>query len=168
MRVGDLGLGAGLVPLALAVLWYSRGFPRIEGQFYGPGFFPGIVAAALAVCGLLLAARGLRERARGAAPGAPDGDEPDGDETAPVAPATRRGLVSVALAFAATLAFLFAGGTLGFHLLTFATLLVFYLWLRQGPLWSLGLAAGLTLAFDLLFRMMLKVPLPLGPLAGVI
>lgn len=65
MKFNDAVSGGALLALAVAVIAYARGLPKMPGQFVGPGLFPTVVAAALAVGALVLIARGLRARAAG-------------------------------------------------------------------------------------------------------
>jgi putative tricarboxylic transport membrane protein len=63
MKINDAVFGAVLLVLGIVVLVHVQGFPRIPGQQFGPALFPGVVAAGLAICGVLLVASGLRQRA---------------------------------------------------------------------------------------------------------
>ena len=51
MKISDAVTGAALAVLGLVILWHIQGFPEMQGQKFGPAWFPGIVAAGLAVCG---------------------------------------------------------------------------------------------------------------------
>ena len=64
MKINDAVTGAALVALGLVILWHIQGYPEMQGQKFGPAWFPGIVAAGLAVCGAILVARGVRSHAR--------------------------------------------------------------------------------------------------------
>lgn len=152
MRIGDGVFGIFFILFAAGVLWHVRSFPSLPGHFYGPGFFPTIILVSLLACGVLLVVRAARAPSEGGFTVA-----------APSWRASPRGAVSVAMLVAAALAFFFFGQEIGFQVIVFATLLAFYLWLGRGLLWSFGLAAGFSLAFVLLFRELLRVPVPLGP-----
>lgn len=60
MRFNDAVFGVVLMVFALSVWAYSGAFPEMPGQAYGPALFPRVIAAALLVCGLILAVKGLR------------------------------------------------------------------------------------------------------------
>jgi len=63
MRINDAVFGALFLLLSVLVLWTVRTYPTIPGQNVGPAAFPGMAAAGLAVCSLLLIVQGLRTRA---------------------------------------------------------------------------------------------------------
>ena len=54
MKINDAVFGALFLLLGVMVLVHVQGFPKIPGQPVGPALFPGLVAAGLAVCGILL------------------------------------------------------------------------------------------------------------------
>ena len=47
---------------AVAEIAYTRTFPSLHGQSYGPNLFPALIGLALAMCGLVLIIRGLIAR----------------------------------------------------------------------------------------------------------
>jgi putative tricarboxylic transport membrane protein len=156
MRLGNGILGTVFAALGAAVAIHVRGFPEVPGHFYGPGLFPGMIAAGLIVCGAGLVVRGLRAKTGSAFAVDPA-----------VWIVSRRNSVSGALVLAAILSFAFFGETLGFQIPAFATLAGFYLWLGRGPLRAFALAVALTVVLDLLFRVLLRVPVPTGVLSGM-
>ena len=62
MKLNDMVWGVLLMVLALAVLNDVRTYPPIPGQQYGPNAFPGLLAALLAGCAVMLMVKGWRER----------------------------------------------------------------------------------------------------------
>ena len=62
MRFNDAITGAVLVVFAMAEIAYTRTFPSLHGQSYGPNLFPALIGVALTVCGLVLIVRGLLAR----------------------------------------------------------------------------------------------------------
>ena len=63
MKLNDAVFGAIFLLLGIVVLVHVQAFAKIPGQPVGPALFPGIVSAALAVCGVLLIVSGVRRRA---------------------------------------------------------------------------------------------------------
>ncbi|MBL4916856.1 tripartite tricarboxylate transporter TctB family protein [Szabonella alba] len=153
MQIGDAVTGLFLALLGLLVAAFITTFPTQAG-FFGPGLFPGLIAAGLVLCGSLLLLRGLRAGA--------------GWRIA-VDPRFEPGklLQATRLLLAAVLSFALLMEWVGFAPLSFATLLILALWLRRSLLFSLGMALIVTLLLDLLFRQALRVPLPPGLLEGV-
>jgi len=62
MRVNDAISGAVLVVFAAAEIAYTRTFPSLHGQSYGPDLFPTLIGIGLGLCGVLLIFRGLLSR----------------------------------------------------------------------------------------------------------
>jgi putative tricarboxylic transport membrane protein len=155
MRIGDglFGILAGI--LGLAVAWQAAGFPNPSGHYFGPALFPGIIAAGLILCGALLMLR--RQTAGGGfslSAAALFGD--------------RRATISLGLMIVSILSFVFFGDSIGFQVLTFVILTTFFIWLRGGVVFSVVLALSLAICFDLLFRELLRVPVPMGLLTAVL
>ena len=62
MKFNDTIMGAALLALALSILQTVLQYPMIPGQNIGPGAFPGLLAALLAVCAVLLIIKGLKAK----------------------------------------------------------------------------------------------------------
>jgi putative tricarboxylic transport membrane protein len=151
MRVNDAISGAVFLALAAAIFVYALNLPPMPGQRYGAGTFPIVIAVGLGGFSLILIVQGLRRRAPGMrwfewAPWARD----------------RRTLGNFALALALILVYVFASERVGFIPLSIAILLI--LFLKQGvslPT-SLVVAVAATLAIQVSFSDLLRVPLPRG------
>ena len=63
MKINDAVFGAVFALLGAVILVHVQSFPKIPGQDYGPGIFPGLIAVGLLVCGVMLVVSGLRQRA---------------------------------------------------------------------------------------------------------
>ena len=146
MQRTDRWLGAVIIALGVAVYVSSRSFPNVPGQKLGASTLPGIVAAGLALCGLLLMMRSLRRSAYPA--------------VAPEVVAERR---APALGILAAIGlYLIASDTLGYLLTAPLCLLMAMRALSVG--WRRALPASLiaALAVHVAFYKLLKVPLPWG------
>ena len=120
----------------------------MPGQRFGPAWFPGSIAAGLAVCGLLLIVSGLRR--------------PSPWLAWPGWVSRRRPLLGVGSVIAGLLFYILAADTLGFHLTGFVLLL---LWTRVlGAAWRLAFPVALlaTVLIHLAFYKLLRIPLPWG------
>lgn len=154
MILADRVWGVLLLFFGLAVAAIARSFPKIPGRAHGSAPMPTLVGIGLVLCGLLLIAADLRRPRR-----------PPLLALAPEA-RERAQLIDAALVPLAVLAFILFAEPLGF--VPVATLIVsglIWRYRRRGP--GVALAAGLvtTLLVDWMFRHLLLVPLPLGPLA---
>ncbi len=154
MKLHDALAGAALVVLGAVVLWHVQGFPAMPGQNYGAALFPGIVAAGLLACGLLLAVRGARAGGAWIAPGAWTRH-----------PRAVLAFLSVPAGLAVYVAL---SGSLGFHL-TGAALLLCWM-LVFGARLSLAIPVALVapLLIHFAFYKMLRIPLPWGVLERVV
>ncbi len=159
MKFNDVVWGVLLALLGGAIVVHVQGFPRIPGQNVGPALFPGIVAGALAVCGLVLVVLGLRERRAGA--GSPPWSQ---------APRWLRSPPHV-LAFVVLLAsnvfYLLAVDRLGFLITAFIYLVALIWVLRVRLALVLPVALVMTLLIHYAFYKLLRVPLPWGLLQGI-
>ena len=146
MKVNDALSGAGLAVLGGVVLWHIQGFPAMPGQKFGPAWFPGMIAVGLLVCGVLLVLR---------APSGPWIAVPAWTRRA-------RPIAGVASVIGGLLFYVLAADWLGFH---FTGLLLLTLWTRVlGAGWRMSLAVSViaTLAIQLSFYKLLRIPLPWG------
>lgn len=64
MRFNDAVTGAVIVLFAAAMAAYTVTFPSMPGQAYGPALFPRVIAAGMALCGLILITSGVLRRHR--------------------------------------------------------------------------------------------------------
>ena len=149
MQRTDRWVGAALAALAIAVFWTSRAFPNVPGQKLGASTLPGIIAAGLLVCGLLLVARSFRAARYAAAAAQAEPAEPER-----IAPAFGI-LASIAL-------YVLASDALGYLLVAPVSLLIAMRALRVG--WPKAIAWSIvaSLAVHVAFYKLLKVPLPWG------
>lgn len=153
-RRGDVWTGAVLALAGAAIALRSRTFPAMAGMDYGPGLFPTIAALGLLACGLAIAWSGRRgAQAAEAAPPA----EPPG--RAGVARAV--GVVAIVAFFGVALV------PLGFHVTAALSLAALFAVFGLGPLRSLALALGASVAIHAVFYSLLRVPLPWGVLTPV-
>ena len=148
MKINDAVMGGLMLVLAAAIGVYVSGFPAMSGQRYGAALFPGMIAAGLAVCGALLVARGVREKA----------------PAFELAPWTRVPALAAnfAIVCAVLLFYIFAAEPLGFMVTGTLLLLVLFLKLGVRPLTAVVVAPVAVLVIHLLFYKLLKVPLPWG------
>ena len=157
---GDLVAGVLTAGLGLSVLLYVRRFPELSGGQPGPALFPGIIGALMVLFGLVLAVRAvlaLRAPARHAAAAA------ETDEAVPQ-PGRRSAVLRAVAVLAAVGFYLLVADHLGFIPTMAALLWLLMVVLGASVLRGLGAAVLATVVVYYLFRVVLLVPLPLGPL----
>jgi putative tricarboxylic transport membrane protein len=150
VKFNDALIGGCLVALAVAILVHIQAYPLIPGQQYGPALFPGVVAAGLGTCGLLLVRRGVRSRAL----------------LVVIADWMRSpALVGNFLAICAVLVFYIVfAASLGFIPTAALCLVALFVKLRVRVAPALVIAVVAALAMHTLFYKLLRVPLPWGVL----
>jgi putative tricarboxylic transport membrane protein len=154
MKLNDAVIGLFLTLLGLAVLWIVQDYPKIPGQQVGPALFPGLIAVALCIGGLMLVVSGWRQRA-----------------TVPMlewedwvrSPRHVRALVVL---IGSVLFYMVAGLSLGF-VLTSILILTALFYVLEVPLGrSVLIAVIATLVIHFAFYKLLRVPLPWGILTN--
>jgi putative tricarboxylic transport membrane protein len=152
MKINDAIFGAILAVLGAVVLVHVQGFPKIPGQQYGPGLFPGTIAAGFLVCGLLLIVSGVRGRA----------GEPWFKAGAWMRSAHH--VRAAVLIVAGMAAYIVLADLVGFLVLAPILLVVWFLAL--GVRWTTAIVAAIltTVVIWYAFYRLLRVPLPWGVL----
>lgn len=155
MKLNDAIFGLLFILLGGAVLVAIQGYPRIPGQPVGPALFPGLIAAGLCICGVLLVARGVRQRA---------GERWLAWDDWVRSP---RHVLGLAVLLGSILFYILAAETLGFLLVAPVILAALFLVLRVKPVTAIPVAIVATLVVHFAFYKLLRVPLPWGVLKGV-
>ncbi len=155
MKFNDAVSGAALLALAIAILVNVRTFPAIPGQNVGPAVFPAVLAVLLAICAVLLIAKGLAASKHQAWIVAGDWIRS--------APHRRNFFITTGcLVF-----YILASETLGFLVCGTALLAVMFWALAVRRALIMPLAVLITLVIHTMFYKGLRVPLPWGVLQSV-
>lgn len=155
MRFNDAISGGVLLALALAILFNIQSFPRIPGQSIGPSAFPGLLAGLLAVCSVILIAKGLRERLDGA------WVKPGAWLRSP------HHVGNFLLTVGVLLFYIFLADKLGFIICGTVVVGALFWKLRVRPALIVPIALVATLVIHAIFYKGLRVPLPWGVLLPV-
>jgi putative tricarboxylic transport membrane protein len=155
MRFNDAVFGVLLIVFAIAEIAYTRTFPTLHGQAYGPDLFPILIGVGFLITGAVLTVQGLAQRA-----GAPLVELGDWA-------ADRRNVVNFALVLLALLFYILASDWLGFIPTSFIIMVVLLRSFGSGLITALVIAALTTLGIQALFARVLLVPLPWGLLQPV-
>jgi putative tricarboxylic transport membrane protein len=150
VRVNEAVIGALLIGLALAVFSITASFPRIPGQPFGPDLFPRVIAAMLALSGVLMIIRGVAIRPR--------------HPLVTVADWARspRAAGAIALTLGAIVAYILVSDTLGFVITATLMLAVLMLYLRVGIITTLVASVVTALLVEYTFGSLMRIPLPRG------
>jgi putative tricarboxylic transport membrane protein len=152
LKLNDAVFGALFLALSLLVLWTIQGYPKIPGQNVGPAAFPGVAAALLALCSVLLIVQGLS--ARGTTPWFQRGAWTSH-------PAQ---LIAFAVTVLGLLLYVLASERVGFLITGIVMLGSLMLALRVRWLTALMVAVAATVLIHVAFYKGLRVPLPWGVL----
>lgn len=149
MKLNDAVFGLVLLALGSAVLFAIQGFPKIPGQPVGPALFPGLIAAGLCLCGLLLVVRGLR---------APRQAWLAFDDWV----RSPRHVGALLVLLGSIVFYIVAANRLGFLPTALLILMAMFAVLRVPPGRSVVIAVIATLVIHFAFYKLLRVPLPWG------
>jgi putative tricarboxylic transport membrane protein len=153
VRLPDAVTGAAFAALGLAVAIHARGFPA-EFGLAGPGLFPTLIGLAMTVAGLVVLTGGLR---RGLATG--------GDNPWMRRPRAWAGVLVVPVGIGAyALGSPMLGAGLAGAALVMAMAMAWGRRAWEGALLGLGAAV----LFHLVFAVLMRVPLPRGPLEALL
>jgi putative tricarboxylic transport membrane protein len=159
MKINDAVWGAVLLLLAVVLLGHVQSFPRIPGQQVGPALFPGLIAAGLAVCAILLVVKGLSARTAG------------GVRQRWLIPEdwmrSPRHLLAFALVLGVNVFYILVVDRLGFIPTGVIYLAVLFVVFQVRRTWIVPLAIAVTLGIHYAFYKLLKVPLAWGILQGI-
>ena len=157
MRLNDAVIGVALVLFALAMIWYTRTFPEMPGQDYGPALFPVLIGIGFLITGAILIVSGLARRRT----------EPlfGGGDWLHSGPH----VINFVAVVGGLLLYIVVSDWLGF-IATALPLLFGWLVLFRGgkPISSLAIALAVVLVVHYAFSQLLLVPLPLGVLQPLI
>jgi len=174
MRFNDAIPGAVLVVFALAEIAYTRTFPALHGQAYGPDLFPTLIGLGLFACGCVLIMRGVAARRIQSRRSTQDPIKISTNST--VANWVDLGniedsshaRVNALLTVAFLLLYIFLSDWIGFIPLSLATIFVLLYRLGSSVLTAGVIAILTTAVIQFLFAKILLVPLPAGWLQGIV
>jgi len=155
MKINDAIFGALFLLFGVIVVVHVQAFPKIPGQQVGPALFPGLIAAGLAACGVLLIVAGIRKRKT----------EP-WYETADWMRSGRHAIAFFAIV-GGIVAYVLLAESVGFLIVAPILLFIWFsvLGVRRGTAIVVAIVATLVIWYA--FYKLLRVPLPWGVLTKV-
>ena len=154
MKFNDAVWGGLIALFGVALFAHVQSFPTIPGQNVGPALFPGIIAVALVVCGVLLVVRGVAARRHAGSAWA----------EVPVWLRSRPQWLGFVVLVAVNVFYLLAVERLGFVIVAFFYLLALLRVLAVPWPRACLVSLVMALAVHTAFYKLLKVPLPWGVL----
>lgn len=155
MRFNDAIFGAVFIAFSIAEILYTRNFPQLHGQNFGPSDFPVLIGVGLFVCGVLLVIKGVRSNVSGNIVGGTlvsIGDWISNNAAA----------FNIVVVLMSILGFILFLDTLGFILTSLAILFIlFWRFGNEPKVAGIG-SVAVTGGIKLLFGVALLVPLPIG------
>jgi len=166
VRFNDVITGAVLVVFATAEIAYTRTFPSLHGQTYGPDLFPILIGIGLIGCGCLLILRGLLHK-RVFEKEAGESSSFSWLDMSQVAE-SNHARINAGLVVVFLVVYILFSETIGFIPLALVIITTLLYRLGSSLLVSCCIAIVATVVIQLLFAKILLVPLPAGLMQGIV
>jgi putative tricarboxylic transport membrane protein len=149
MKKADIAVGSGLIIFSAWIFWYSGEYSKATIYYYGPNFFPRILAIAMSICAIILILNAFRGKSQEAS-----------DRI------NAKGFVRMVIAIAICIGYLFLMQFVGFAMGTCVFLYVLMMFIGQkGQVKRIFSSISAALIVWTIFRYFLVIPLPTGVFA---
>ena len=149
MKKADIGTGIGLIIFSAWIFWYAGAYSKATIYYYGPNFFPQLIAIAMSICAIILILNAIRGKSL---------ENPDRIEL--------RGFIRMVIAILICIGYLFLMQVVGFTIGTCIFLYVLMMFIGQkGVKKRIISSMAVSLIVWGIFRYFLVIPLPTGILA---
>ena len=149
MKKADIATGIGLIIFSTWVFWYASAYSKATIYYYGPNFFPQVLAIAMSICAIILILNAVKGKSM---------EKSDKIEL--------RGFLRMVIAIAICIGYLFLMQVLGFAISTSIFLYVLMVFIgQQGLKKRIISAIAVALIVWAIFRYFLVIPLPTGMFA---
>ena len=146
MKKADIGVGIGLIIASCWIYWYAGSYHEATIYYYGPNFFPQILALVMGLCAVLLIVNALRGKSLSRA------DTID-----------LKGFGRMLIAIGICIGYIIWMQVIGFAMGSFVFLWTLMTFLKQkGVLKRTASSAVASLIVWAIFRYFLVIPLPTG------
>ncbi len=146
MKKADIGVGGGLIIFSAWIFWYAGEYSKAAIYYYGPNFFPQILAVAMMICAIILILNALQGKSQ---------------ETSDRI--HLKGFVRMVIAIVICIGYLFLMQIVGFTMGTCVFLYVLMMFIGQkGLVKRITSSIAVALIVWAIFRYFLVIPLPTG------
>ena len=146
MKKADIAVGSGLIIISVWIIWYASQYSKATIYYYGPNFFPQILAVAMIICAIVLILNALRGKSQ---------EKSDRIQL--------KGFVRMVIAIAICIGYLFLMQFVGFAMGTCVFLYVLMMFIGQkGLVKRISSSIAVALIVWAIFRYFLVIPLPTG------
>ena len=146
MKKADIAVGSGLIIISTWIIWYAGQYSKATIYYYGPNFFPQILAVAMIICAIVLILNALRGKSK---------EKSDRIQL--------KGFVRMVIANAICIGYLFLMQAIGFAMGTSVFLYVLMMFIGQkGLVKRISSSIAVALIVWAIFRYFLVIPLPTG------
>ena len=146
MKKADIGVGVGLIIFSTWIFWYASEYRKATIYYYGPNFFPQVLAIAMAFCAIFLILNAIRGKSL---------ERSDRIQLT--------GFLRMLIAIAICIGYLFLMQAIGFAIGTSVFLYVLMMFIGQkGLVKRITSSIAVALVVWAIFRFFLIIPLPTG------
>jgi putative tricarboxylic transport membrane protein len=149
VKNADIGVGAGLIIFSTWVFWYASEYRKASIYYYGPNFFPQLLAIAMSICAIFLILNAIKGKSL---------ERSDRIQA--------KGFMRMVTAIVICIGYLYLMQVIGFAMGTIVFLYVLMMFIGQkGHLKRISSAIAVSLIVWAIFRYFLIIPLPIGMFA---
>jgi putative tricarboxylic transport membrane protein len=142
----DIGTGIGLIIFSTWIFWYASAYSKATIYYYGPNFFPQVIAIAMSICAIILILNAIRGKSM---------ERSDRIEL--------KGFIRMVIAIAICIGYLFLMQIIGFTMGTCVFLYILMMFIgQQGLKKRIFSSIAVSLIVWAIFRYFLVIPLPTG------
>ena len=146
MKKTDIGTGIGLIIFSVWLFWYASGYSKATIYYYGPNFFPQILAIAMCICAVILIVKALKGKSLEAS-----------------SSIDFKGFLRMLIAIGICIGYLFLMQLIGFAMGTVVFLFTLMAFIGQeGLVQRICSSVVVSLIVWAIFRYFLIIPLPTG------
>ena len=149
MKKADISVGIGLIIASAWIFWYANGYRKATIYYYGPNFFPQLLAITMSLCAIILILNAIRGKSL---------ERSDQIQL--------KGFFRLVIAIAICISYLFLMQVIGFAMSTVIFLYVLMVFIgHQGQVKRIFSSIAVALIVWAIFRYFLIIPLPTGMFA---